>query len=348
MADLGIDLLDTGTGFTLVAKDIAPDMKYGEFALALINTDYDKMLSTTTDFLRNSYGLIVAEDLQNIPMFEGKTLTDEIANMILRPLFNDLASIIGEAYLDRGQRELIALLLLIEMRSKITAGKIDLATPASYIPNIFSDRGLNHYVRDILLKKSTSFKSPITDRIAQMQISSSVIPVESADKGIEIFTTYHLTDSLTYLFLDLQKYVSSSRQLKECQCCGRLFYPQFRQSEKYCRLPHKDTPLLCNEIKHNSPNDEFVKARNRARAYQKSRVDAPSTQKQYDGNFLLQLYDDWSNECGIKFVEYKNRDDLQGFIDWIARTKFTAKELKRLWAEYQANGFALNSASAQD
>lgn len=280
MADLGIDLLDTGTEFILVAKDIAPVMRYGEFALALINTDHDKMLNCVTAFLQNSDKLKVAADLQRSPIFKDKTLNDGVANIILRPLFNDLASIIGEAYLDYGQRELIALLLLVEMRSKITAGTIDLTVPASYIPEIFFNKALNYHVRDFLLKKDAPFTAPISDRISQMQISSSIIPTISADKGAEILTTYHLSDTLTYLFLDLQKYVSSSKQLKECQCCGRLFYPQFRQSEKYCRLPHKDTSRLCNEIMHASPNDDFVRARNRARAYQKSRVDAPSTQKQ--------------------------------------------------------------------
>lgn len=141
MADMGIDLLDTGTEFILVAEDISPVMKYGEFALALVNTDYDKMLNCITDFLENSDKLRIAADLQKSPVFKEKTLNDGVANIILRPLFDDLSSIIGEAYLNNyGQRELIALLLLVEIRSKITAGTIDLTAPASYIPEIFSDR----------------------------------------------------------------------------------------------------------------------------------------------------------------------------------------------------------------
>jgi len=336
MTTIGIDLLDTGDYFILVADDIQAVMQYGEFALALINSDYDKMLQCTTDFLKNNHALRVAADLQGAA-FKGRTLDNGMANVILRPLFKNVADATGECYLEGSQRKLIALLLLAEIRSKITAGTIDLIAPASYIPEIFSDRKLNQHIRDSLLKKDASISAPIADKIAQMQISSSLIPTISKDKGAEMLTSYHLTDILTYLLLDLQKYVSSSRQLKECQCCGRLFYPQFRQSEKYCRLPHKDTPRLCNEIMHNG-SDEFVKARARARAYQNQRVNNASTKKQYDEDFLLQLYDDWSGECGTKFVEYKSKDDLQGFTDWIERTKFTAKELKRLWAEYQANG----------
>ncbi len=98
---------------------------------------------------------------------------------------------------------------------------------------------------------------------------------------------------------------------------------------------------------HNG-SDEFVKARAKARAYQNQRVNNASTKKQYDEDFLLQLYDDWSGECGTKFVEYKSKDDLQGFTDWIERTKFTAKELKRLWTEYQANGTTPYNAPADN
>jgi len=278
MATIGIDLLDTGNYFILVADDIQAVMQYGEFALALINSNYDKMLQCTTDFLKNNHALRVAADLQGAA-FKDRTLDDGMANVILRPLFKNVADATGECYLEESQRKLIALLLLAEIRSKITAGTIDLTAPTSYIPEIFSDRKLNQHIRDSLLKKDASFSAPIADKIAQMQISSSLVPLISKDKGAEMLTSYHLTDTLTYLLLDLQKYVSSAKTLKECQCCGRLFYPQFRQSEKYCRLPHKDTPRLCNEIMHSSPNDGFAKARNDARAYQSSRVNNASTRK---------------------------------------------------------------------
>lgn len=331
----------------MVADDIQAVMRYGEFALSLINSDYDKMFRCTTDFIKDNHALGVAEDLQHAA-FKDRVVDDEIANIILFPLFKDVADATGECYIEENQRKLIALLLLAEIRSKITEGTIDLTAPASYIPNIFADKELNRHVRDFLLMKDASFTAPIADKIAQIQISSSVIPTVSKDKGAEILTTYHLADTLTYLLLDLQKYVSSSRRLKECQCCGRLFYPQFRQSEKYCRLPHKGTTRLCGEMMHSSPNDGFAKPRNDARAYQSSRVNNASTKKNYEEKFLLQLYKDWSNECRIKFVEYKSKDDLQGFIDWIEQTKFTAKELKRLWAEYQANGSTPYNAPADN
>ncbi len=348
MANIGIDLLDTGESFILVADDVISVMRYGEFALALINSDYDKMIQCTTNFIKHNHALRVAADLQQ-SAFKDIALDDRMANMILFPLFSDVADATGECYLTENQRKLIALLLLAEIRSKITAGTIDLTAPTSYIPEIFSDRKLNQYIRDSLLKKDASFSAPIADKIAQMQISSSLIPTISKDKGAEILTTYHLEDTLTYLLLDLQRYASSVvKTLKECQCCGRLFYPQFRQSEKYCRLPHKGTTRLCSEIMHSSPNDGFAKARNDARAYQSSRVNNASTKKKYDEKFLLQLYDDWSSECGIKFVEYKSGDDLQGFADWIEQTKFTAIELKRLWAEYQANGSTPYNAPADN
>ena len=210
MADLGIDLLDTGKDFILVADDIQAVMRYGEFSLALINSDFDKMLQCTTDFIKDNHALRVAADLQHAA-FKGRALDERMSNMILFPLFKDVADATGECYPTENQRKLIALLLLAEIRSKITAGTIDLTAPASYIPDIFSDKDLHRHVRDFLLKKDASFTAPIADKIAQMQISSSVIPSVSKGKGTEMLTNYHLTDTLTYLLLDLQKYVSSSR-----------------------------------------------------------------------------------------------------------------------------------------
>ena len=347
MADLEIDLLDTGKDFILVADDIQAVMRYGEFALSLINSHYDKMFQCTTDFIKDNHALCVAADLQQA-VFKDIALDERMANMILYPLFKDVADATGEYHPTENQRKLIALLLLAEIRSKITAGTIDLTAPASYIPDIFADKELHRHIRDFLLKKDASFPAPIADKIAQMQISSAVIPTVSKDKGTEMLTSYHLTDTLTYLLLDLQKYVSSSKQLKKCQCCGRLFYYQSRQSEKYCRLPHKDTPLLCNEIMHITPNDEFAKAREGARKYQHSRTTNESTKKKYDEKFLSKLYDNWSRECAEKFIEFKRTEDLQGFKVWIENTKLLAKELKRLWEEYQADGSIPYGGSADN
>ena len=81
-------------------------------------------------------------------------------------------------------------------------------------------------------------------------------------------------------------------------------------------------------MKRTSSSD-FQKLRDKARGYQ-SKIHNASTISQYDENLLDQLYKEWSIECTEKDKEYKSKNDLDGFKNWIAETKFTADRLKKL------------------
>ena len=86
---------------------------------------------------------------------------------------------------------------------------------------------------------------------------------------------------------------------------------------------------------HISPDDEFVKARNKARDKQHKQINYYKDNGKYEHNFLHNLYDSWSDECGQKCIEYKRKGDIDGFKNWIEETKFTAGRLKEKRKQYK-------------
>ncbi len=333
MDNLGIALLDTGKHFTLVSEKLDIGIEYGMFALSLINTDYNEMLSCISDFLQNNHYLNMAMDLQKRKYHDSK-VNSAVADQILKPLHKSMAQTLAKEYLNDMQSYMVSLLLIAEIKNKIISTNIDLSDPTIYIPLIYADKTLHEHIKNTLLKKEFAFSDPMQDKINELEFPMSITTTSDG----EALPTYYLQDTFSYLILDMQKYLSSSKAINECQCCHRLFYTKYRNSEKYCRLKHKDTPLLCNEImKRNAKsNSEFAEVRDNARGFQGGRISHPSTQKQYDRNFLRQIYDDWSAECTIKYNEYLSQNDLQGFKDWVEETKFTADRLKQLQKQYQS------------
>lgn len=334
MDRLGIALLDTGKHFTLVSEKLDTGIEYGMFALSLINTNYNDMLSCISDFLQNNNYLNMAMDLQK-RKYHDSEINGAVADLILKPLRKPIAQTLATEYLDSMQSFMISLLLVAEIRNKITSAKVDLSDPTVYIPSIYADKALHEHIKNTLLKKEFVFSDPMQDKINELEFPMSITITSDG----EALPTYYLQDTFSYLILDIQKYLSSSKTINECLCCHRLFYTKYRDSEKYCRLRRKDTPLLCNEImKRNAKNKtEFAEVRNSARGFQGGRISHPSTQKQYDSNFLRQLYDDWSAECSVKYNEYLSQDDLQGFKNWVESTKFTSDRLKEIWEQYQSD-----------
>lgn len=327
MDSLGIALLDTGKHFTLISEKLDTEIEYGNFAISLISTDYNKMLSCISDFLQNNHYLNMAMDLQKGKCHDGR-INSAVADMILKPLCKPIAQTLAKDYLNGVQAYMVSLLLIAEIRKNIMDTAIDLSDPAVYIPSIYADKALHGHIKNILLKKDFAFSDPMQDKINELELPMSIT---TTNEG-EALSTYYLQDTFSYLILDIQKYLSSSKRINECLCCHRLFFTKYRHSEIYCRLKHQDTHLLCNELMKRKAenNNGFSNARKGARGYQSGRIHNPSTEKQYGRDFLQQLYDEWSAECTVKYNEYLSQNDLQGFKDWIESTKFTAGRLKEI------------------
>lgn len=319
-----IRLLDTGTSFILVADDIEAEIEYGRFALSLANSDYEDIHNLIENFILNNKVLHLAEDLQKSAT-SNDIIHSDIANLILRPLYKEISQFLAKDYLNEYQSAIITLFLIADIRKNISDEQLDLSCPTTYIPFIYADKEIHAYVRDTLLKKQTAFDSSLQSIINhELEFTSSLLTTHN---GIP-YQCYFIKNLLDYLLIDLHKYLSLSKKVNECECCGKLFFPLFRSSEKFCYFNNS----ACKDKMKRKPNDEFAYKRNSYRGYQSGRIKNQSTQKQYPLEFLNTLYDTWSAECGKKCIEYKKTNDLNGYEQWFQNTKFTAE---RLQEEYQ-------------
>lgn len=325
-----IRLLDTTSSFVITIDEMEDiEIPYGNFSLSLMNTDFEKIQDTISTYIRNNEYVKELDNKQQ----EYNTIiniTPKMADKILSGLFHPLKEIIFTEYLSVGQANAITYLLIYEIKQNILDQKMTSLTVVDFFPAVFFTKEFQNHIRESLLMKSSAFTSELQNEINQTEISTAFLTLE---EGIPM-TAYYLENTFAYLILDLHKYLLSPKRVIECAYCKRLFIPKYRKSEIYCKLPHKDTDKTCNQIMLHSKEDDFAKVRNSARGYQHSRCNNDSTKKQYEENFLVKIYDDWSLECTERYLKYKLEDDLDGFKDWVNDTKFTAKRIEELHQQY--------------
>lgn len=309
---LSIALLDIGTGFTLVDECIENDVPYGTFALTLINTDYDKMRNVIAD---------------TIYRFFNKGFNPDDTYLFAESLYDKVdfhVSCASKGYLRTEQAHMVTELLTREILNRIQAEHFEITDIEKCMPAILTNPQIRNIATDIL-KRNSDDLTPIMQETGTFEIDSQLVNME--------IPTYYLKNVSDYLLLDLKMYVGrSDKTVKACERCSRLFLPT-RKSDKYCRLPIRGSRKTCDKIMHMKPNDEFVKARNKARDKQHKQIKYYEEKGTYEYNFLYNLYDNWSDECGKKCKEFKSKNDLQGFKDWIEETKFTADCLKEKWEQ---------------
>lgn len=329
MTEINVKLLDTGKNFILVSADTSTEIEYGQLAISIVNADYDDIYNLIADFIKSNRVLKLAMDLQNSSNDElaSGTIKPEILNIILKELYAPIYEYVAKEYLNEQQAVIITLLIMADIRSRLTKATIDLDNPDYYIPLIYSNKELHTFITQLLLKKDTSSFCSLQDKINSIPISSSVF-INNQGQALQAYT---ITDMFDYLLLDILKYLNGIKSVNKCACCGKLFYPKYRNSEKYCDFSRKTKKQSCKEYMKRHNTNEFQKVRDKARAYQSSRIRHDSTTKQYDKFFLENLYYDWSQDLSIKYSEYVSKNDLDGLKKWIEDTKFTAKKLKEEW-----------------
>lgn len=318
---LGVALLDTGTGFTLVderTEHDVPDAPYGALALTLTNVDYGKISKATADTIHNFFNKGFNPD------------DTEQFTYTLRSKIGIWISCASKGFLYPEQAHMITELLVGEILNKIEAEHFEITDIEKCMPVIFSSPQIRNSMTDIL-KRTLSDLTSVMQETGVSVIDSELINME--------LPVYYLNSVTDYLLLDLKMYMErSDKTVKACERCSRLFLPS-RKSDKYCRLPSIGSRKTCARIMHISPNDEFAKARNRARDKQHKQIRYHESKGRYGHDFLYGLYYNWSDECGKKCIEYKRQGDIDGFKAWIEETKFTAKRLSEI-SEQHSNDTA--------
>lgn len=345
MNNNGIILVENKTNFTISSGNDETAIEYGKYALSLTNINYSKMINDIAEFI-GDFGntLQLTDTLSSIQNTHSESLkkyakhgifpdkiNKETIQLLIEPLRTPLIHHLNNGYLDNKQMELISYLILCELSENIYLESFNWKDHTTYIPSILINKKLRQHIEDILLKKEQSFLSPLQAEMNKIKITASI----QLDSNGIAHTTYSIYDTLSYLMLDLQKYFMIQKKVNKCLSCKRLFYPKFRNSEKYCRLPHNDAYLSCDEIMHRKASDDFVSARNNARGYQYNRTHTESTIKKYGEDFLNKQYKDWTIDCTLHYDNYKAVNDLKSFKSWIDSTKFNKERLELLYQQYE-------------
>lgn len=317
-----IKLIDNDSYFTIVTDKIKVDISYSSFALALVNVNFENMRKTIVNYVQsNRYTKLSEELAQHFAVRH--TMETEIADMVFADLEPQMLTLFNYVNLSETQAKAIAHILVQEIKNKFISGDVDLSNPATYFPEIYTYKELYTHIRNSLLMKQSTFSNELQQEINQLGLTSAIIIL---DDGTPV-NVYYLENTFSYLIVDIQKYLLSVKRVKECECCGRLFYPKYRKTERYCRLSHANTQKKCNEIMQHSTDDDFTKLAKSARGYQSSRCTNASTLAQYDEKVLKNLYKEWSKECSKKCKYYRKKKNIDGFKAWIDKTKFTAEYL---------------------
>lgn len=291
-------ILDTGSNFLIhTEKNEDIVFEYGLFTLSVCNIDFDKTNRRLNQYLQKE-----------------ANISDAVAHS-----FNSI-------YLSWEQTEVLVNMIAEEIQNNIDDGMANVIDDV--IPPLYKYKDYHIHFRKLLLRDSTAFTSDIQREFDSVVISQSIVML---DDGLAV-SGYYLNSIEDFLLLDIQKYLLSSHIVKECDYCKRLYIPK-RKSDKYCRLPNFEK-LTCNELAHRNRNKtDFERIRDKARPEQRASLINDSTIKKYDVNLLQDMYQDWSDECGIQFKKFKAKDDLSGFEKWIIKTKYTADRIKKEYAE---------------
>lgn len=341
-------LSDMNTHFEMILDGQHIPIQFGEYSLSVANIDYDKLRVFLEDYLRimiesfNYAHTLSVSEINNWSHFKkhkelfekvgiypdkisGETI-QIIIHMMEAPLYN----LLNSGYLNNAQLRVVTQLILSELDSRLRCDTFNWKDEYSYLPDLFAYKDLREHLESILLRSDSQFSQEIAEILAQKEISSSI----QIDRDGIARTTFHITDTLSFLLMDLVKYLNSNRTVLRCENpdCRRLFYPKSSKNKHYCQLPHKGSKLTCAEIMHRKPRDEFTELARKARGAQKGFVNNAVNGSKYeiDMDSLNRIYYQWQDDCNLQVEHFRSIDDVEGFKKWIRDTRLTAKRLEEL------------------
>lgn len=342
-----IYLMDMGTHFDMVYKKNRVSIEYGEYSLSLANIDYDgfqKIIQSYVDRLTPQFEQAVTlsyldpkhKDIFKMYKQHG-IYPDEVSMEVIKKinvtLHKPLMQFLDNGYLNKTQLRIISMLILEELENHMLSPKFNWQDETTYVPSVLIYKDLKEHLESILLRDSTYYIEEIQKRLSDIIIQSRI----NIDKNGIPRTTYIIQDTISYMMIDLQKYLTGTKTVLRCQNpdCNRLFYPKSKKNKLYCRLKHKDTNLLCHQIMHNKPKDEFAECAKSARGKQggfvKNAIDHQDNEKyMYDYESLRKAHYAWQEECSKKLKYFRSQNDIDGFKKWIKDTELNVKRLEEL------------------
>ena len=363
------DLIDTGESFSIRHNNVNIFLPYGNLSLALTNINIDELNDFLIEKGEMDFLLRFREEIYQLntayyksieeaspadgfiidspsAIFSNRQPIMNISNPKVGHLLTHLYALrkkiihlLKNSYLNDDQLQVLADALIDEYSDKLRNIRHQYSLAVDCLPFVLRSVETRSQIRSILLDPSCYFSGESLEKVKNFQISFTVEKVNPY--GVQ--KVYHLSDFSSFFILDIQQFILKKIKVLKCQNpkCERLFIPTSGKNKKYCSLPHKDTSATCAKLMHDNPTDEFAKLRKTARGrqdrlYLNAVRDQDTTNPKYIYNkdAIEQLYQEWKDNLRVRYIEYKEMNDLKGFQDWIEKNYFRKDVLTALGVKY--------------
>lgn len=325
-------LVYMGDYFNIIKEKQKIRIDYSLYSMMIGSVDFKKITETFNESdvkdiignyaeLRSSLNFAKANQIpiKNEDIYT--TMLKELVSCLYKPLQKCLYT----GHLSNRQLSCISELFIHEFNLHLSSGRFNWNDAKTYIPSVLYDQDLKEHIRSLLLKDKKHLSQSLQREMNNLKLTTTITMIKDIP-----YTVYHITSTLDFLLIDLQKYLTGKRTVKECEYCERLYFPAMRSSAKYCRLPHEDTDKTCDYLMHHTPKDDIEALYIYAKRQQAKFRDYYSNVDNYGYIFLNTVYNEWKTDCDKQYAMARRTGDISTFKKWVENTKFISKYLKEL------------------
>lgn len=325
-------LVDRGNCFNILTQHQNVKIDYRQYSMMIGSIDFDIVtdIFNSDEFIdimgnyAEMHSTLNYAKVNNITFTNQKSYIQQMEDLICS-MYEPLRKCLNTGHLKPKQLSCIIKLFLYEVSVYMKSEDFQWDKPKTYVPSVLCNTQLKEHIKSLLLRNTKNLSSELQNDFNNLELKTNIKIINGTP-----YTIYHITNTLDFLLIDLQKHLIGKTLVKECDCCKRLFIPPKRTSAKYCRLPHEDNDRTCDYIMHYNPNDEIKKYYNYIKRYQAKFRDYYANIKKYGYVFLSSEYDNWKEECDKQYAKAKYDKKLEPFKQWFKDTKFIAKRLDEL------------------
>ncbi len=333
MADTSLLLVDLQDSFAIVTKHQKVKIDYGLYSMMISSVIFDDIIATFTDERFTDIIGEIAElrsTLQYVNMncptsnMQDKcnTLIKELSSLLYAPLRH----LLDTGHLESKQLSAITNLFVNEFTNHLLSEHFDFKNDSTYIPSVLHNFDFKTHIKSLMLRRTKNLSQSLQKEMNNLKLTATVTMLKGTP-----YTVYHITNTLEFLLVDLQKYLTGKRTAKECLYCGKIFFPIHRSTVDYCHLPYKGTGKSCYYIKRHTPKDDLEALYFYAKRQQKKKCDYSTNIDKYGLKFLDEILQDWNKDCEIQYAKARRTNNIEPFKKWIDDTKFLKGRLKELY-----------------
>ena len=249
-------------------------------------------------------------------------LIKELSSLLYVPL----RSLLNTGHLKSKQLSTITNLFVNEFTNHLLSDYFNFEDRSTYVPSVLHNIDFKAHIKSLMLRSTKNLSPSLQQEMNNLKLTATVTMIKGTP-----YTVYHITNTLEFLLVDLQKYLTGKKTAKKCLYCQRLFFPVHRSTVDYCPLPYKETGKSCYYLKRHTPKDDLEALYFYAKRQQAKKRDYPTNVEKYGLFFLNEIYQEWEKDCTIQYAKARRTNNIEAFKDWIKDTKFLKKRLEELY-----------------